>query len=325
MASTNETLFDENRSFLWGLLYRMTGCGADADDLLQETFVRLLERGPQQDGRPLRPWLVRVAMNLAHDLLRRRRRCPYVGPWLPSPVGGDSGEGIEALEVVASGVSTEGRYDLLETMSMAFLVALEALTPRQRAVLLLRDVFDYSVRETAAALGSSEGGVKVAHLRARKAMLDYDGRRPASVSEARDQTRLALAEFTTALLTGDLPRVQELLTADCVAKSDGGGEFYAALNPICGASNVARFYHGIFVKFGGCVEPRLVEVGGMPALHVVVTGRGAGRAPGVEARIARRFVLQADVDAEGRITRLYSVLATRKLTHVERGASAALS
>jgi RNA polymerase sigma factor (sigma-70 family) len=322
MTSGSAELFDEHRSFLWALLYRMTGCAADADDLLQETFVRVLEKGPGDDGRPLRPWLVRVAMNLAHDLLRRRRRSPYVGPWLPSPVATtQDGEPLEAVEAVSSGISTEGRYDLIESMSMAFLVALEALTPRQRAVLLLRDVFDYSVRETAAVLGASEGGIKVAHLRARRAMQTYDGSRHPSLADAREQARSALYAFTEALVTGDLARVESLLAADCRAMSDGGGEFYAALNPILGGARVARFYHGIFQKFGAVGSVRSILVGGMPAIYVELPDRGEDHPEIDIARVAKRFVIQADVDADGRITRLYSVLATRKLTHAPAAAS----
>lgn len=335
MPTGSAELFDQHRSFLWGLLYRMTGCAADADDLLQETFVRLLEKEPDADGRPLRPWLARVGINLAHDLLRRRRRSPYVGPWLPSPVS-DGSEPMEAVEVVASGASTEGRYDLVESMSMAFLVALEALTPRQRAVLLLRDVFDYTVRETAAVLGASDGSVKVAHLRARRAMLDYEaGRpggpcdadrgptgigdvaRPRAMAEVREKTWKALGHFTEALAGGDLSRMESLLAADCRATSDGGGEFYAALNPVLGARDVARFVVGIFTKYGGTPSVRPVTVGGLPALLVEMDDREATARARVDlSRVARRFLMQVDVDAEGRITRLYSVLATRKLTHV---------
>ncbi|MFN2378138.1 MAG: sigma-70 family RNA polymerase sigma factor [Candidatus Binatia bacterium] len=323
MTSGSAELFDQHRSFLWGLLYRMTGCAADADDLLQETFVRLLEKEPDGEGRPLRPWLARVGMNLAHDLLRRRRRSPYVGPWLPSPVS-DGTQPMEAVEVVASGVSTEGRYDLVESMSMAFLVALEALTPRQRAVLLLRDVFDYSVRETAAVLGASEGSVKLAHLRARRAMADYETRRPGglregapAMAEVREKTWKALGHFTEAVAGGDLSRMESLLAADCRATSDGGGEFYAALNPVLGARDVARFVVGIFTKYGGTPSVRPVSVGGLPALLVEMDDREATARVRVDfSRVARRFLLQVDVDAGGRITRLYSVLATRKLTHV---------
>lgn len=320
MTAASAELFDEHRSFLWGLAYRMTGCAADADDLLQETFVRLLEKGPEDDGRSLRPWLVRVAMNLAHDLLRRRRRSPYVGPWLPSPVpsGGDPEAGrLEAVEaVLAPGLSTEGRYDLVESMSMAFLVALEALTPRQRAVLLLRDVFDYSVRETAAVLGAGEGAVKVAHLRARRAMAAYDGCRHPSVAEARAQAREALARFTGAMMSGDLARMEEVLTEGCVALSDGGGEFYAALNPVVGAAKVARLFLGLFTKFGALGDMAAIEVGGLPALVFDLPSRRGGRGGVDPARVATRFLVQADVDAGGRITRMYSVLASRKLTAV---------
>src|SRR5262249_59509545 len=123
--------FRANERFLWGLCYRMTGCAADADDLVQDTFVRVLARPPRMDD-PLRPWLVRVAMNLGRDLLRRRRRRPYVGPWLPSPIETGDEESPPSFEpTLEGGLTTEGRYDLLESVSFAFLVALEALTPQQ--------------------------------------------------------------------------------------------------------------------------------------------------------------------------------------------------
>ena len=159
-------LFSDQQRFLWGLCYRMTGNAADADDLVQETFVRALDRPPARIDEPWRPWLVRVAMNLARDVLRRRRRSPYRGNWLPSPVETSAEDVPPAYEVPeGSGSPTEGRYELLESVSFAFLLALEALTPSQRAVLLLRDVFDYAVRETADALGMSEANVKVTHHR----------------------------------------------------------------------------------------------------------------------------------------------------------------
>src|SRR5262249_52124466 len=117
---------NDDRKHLWALCYRMTGVAADADDLVQETMLRAIEK-PPPDSNEMRPWLVRVAMNLARDHLRRRKRRAYVGPWLPSPVDDD------ALEIPVEAAGAEGRYDLLESASLAFLLALEALSPKQRA------------------------------------------------------------------------------------------------------------------------------------------------------------------------------------------------
>src|SRR5262249_22279358 len=138
--------FQAHRSFLWSLCYRLTGCAADADDLVQETFVRALEKPPARTDEPWRPWLVRVALNLGRDLLGRRRRRRGT-PWLPSPIGTDD-EPPSFEPAAGSQGCPAARYDLLESVSFAFLLALEALTPGQRAVLLLRDVFDYGVAET---------------------------------------------------------------------------------------------------------------------------------------------------------------------------------
>src|SRR5579859_1118474 len=116
--AVGEAFRAEERS-LWGLAYRMTGSAADADDVVQETFVRAVERPPARLDEPLRPWLTRVAVNLARDALRRRKRRAYVGPWLPFPLEGDAFE-----ELVADPApSAEARYDLRESASFAFLVA----------------------------------------------------------------------------------------------------------------------------------------------------------------------------------------------------------
>ncbi|HUI26376.1 MAG TPA: sigma-70 family RNA polymerase sigma factor, partial [Candidatus Kryptonia bacterium] len=177
-------LFHQHRQFLWGLCYRMTGSAADADDLVQETFVRAIEHPPARPDEPWRPWLVRVAMNLGRDWLRRRKRRSYVGPWLPAPIETGDEASPPAFEPLVDGEhTTEGRYDLLESVSFAFLLALEALTSQQRAVLLLRDVFDYSVRDTATALAMSQPNVKTTHHRARRAMRDYDRTRSVPTRE----------------------------------------------------------------------------------------------------------------------------------------------
>ena len=108
-----------------GLCYRLSGSAADADDLVQATFVRALEHPPARTDEPWRPWLTRVAINLGRDLLRRRKRRRYVGPWLPSPIAtGDDGALASYEPTLTSGVTTEGRYDMLESVSFAFRLAL---------------------------------------------------------------------------------------------------------------------------------------------------------------------------------------------------------
>src|SRR5262245_41591051 len=166
----------------------MTGSAADADDVVQETFLRALARPPAQNDAPLMPWLVQVALNASRDVLRRRRRRGYTGPWLPEPIELETPDG-----------AADARSDLLASASYAFLLALEALSARQRAVLLLRDVFDYSVSETATVLAVSEGAVKTAHHRARRSMQDYDRKRVPRTPESAAKSERAFAELMSAL------------------------------------------------------------------------------------------------------------------------------
>lgn len=297
--------FETHRRYLWGLCYRMTGCAADADDVIQETFVRALQHPPEGDGASWRPWLVRVAMNLSHDLLRRRRRQKYVGPWLPSPIETDDGSSPPGIEAeLDHGVTTEGRYDLLESVSLAFLCALEALTPRQRAVLLLMDVFDYTVKETAEALAISESNTKVTHLRARRAMRDYEARRrPLKVMQ--EEARTALMQFMTALGEQDLAAIEKLLAGDVVLLNDGAGEFHAARKPIFGPIRVARFNFKIITRRTATSKSRACMLNGLPAFLVEFHDRRPGEPP--------RATFSVTTDADGKVSGIFSVVATRKL------------
>jgi RNA polymerase sigma factor (sigma-70 family) len=299
-------VFESERRFLWGLLYRMTGCAADADDLVQETFVRVMERPPERSEGALRQWLVRVALNLGRDLLRRRRRRGYVGPWLPSPIETPEEE-PPAYEVADSHITTEGRYELMESVSFAFLLALEALTPMQRATLLLRDVFDYSVHETAQALGVSEPNVKTTHHRARRAMRDYEKRRCVPTESLRDRTCEALEKFLGALVSQDVALIESLLARDVRSMHDSGGEFVAARRTVHGRDKVQRFYLGL-AKHTTAMPPRidLRMLNGLPALVLDF--------PATPPRVARRFVMRVDVDASGKVSAVHTVLASRKLT-----------
>ena len=301
-----EAAFGGERPYLRALLYRLTGCAADAEDLVQDTFVRALERPPADRHRPWRPWLTRVALNLGRDLLRRRRRRGYVGPWLPSPVRTGEQHDPPSFDPPDLQPGPGARYDLAESASIAFLVALEALTPSQRAVLLLRDVLDESVRETAASLDMSEANVKTTHLRARRAMAAYEAERRPPCPAERVRTAVALQRFLEALATGDAAGLEALLAEDVRMASDGGGEFVAARRIVSSRAKVARFLLGLA---GKAAQPRveLLTLNGLPAVLVTSAGQ-------VSPGWARRSVLQIGLDAEGHIRDVWGILASRKLS-----------
>ncbi len=282
---------------VWGLCYRMTGSAPDADDLVQETFERALAHPPTDTAAPWRPWLARVAINLAKDKLRRRRHAAYTGPWLPSPV--------ETDDAVAPDEDQERRYGLMESASFAFLVAAEALTPQQRAVLLLRDVFDYSVREAADALSLSEPNIKTTLCRARTKMAAYDTTRSVPTRGLQERTRVALAQFAASLMSGDLTALEALLADSVRAVNDGAGEFQAALKVVRGRNRVARLYLGLTQRLGAPVRVDVRMLNGLPALLIEYAD--------LPARIAPRSVSRIDLDADGGIVGIYSVLATAKL------------
>jgi len=316
-----DALYEEHRRFLWGLCYRMTGSAADAEDVVHDTFVRAIEHPPRRTDQPLRPWLVKVALNLARDLLRRRRRRDYVGPWLPSPIETDvsrhsaagaeadvsrrSAEGAEAEPPSHEPATLEGRYDLLESVSFAFLVALERLTPPARAVLLLRDVFDYSVKETAAALDLSEANVKTTHHRARRTMAGYDAARQLPSAAGDQAAQKALMQFLQALQRHDVGAIEALLAEDVRTTTDGGGEFRSALRPIVGREKVMRFYLAVAVNAANAAV-RAAALNGAPSVVVDVHSPAPGIAP--------RFTLTVELNRNGQIAHLYVVSATRKLS-----------
>jgi RNA polymerase sigma-70 factor (ECF subfamily) len=298
--------YTEHRPFLWSLCYRMLGSAADAEDVVQDTFVRAIERPPQRADLPIRPWLAKVALNRSRDVLRHRRSRSYIGPWLPSPVDTGDEAAPPAHEPAIAGVRTlEGRYDLLESVSFAFLLALEALTPTQRAVLLLGDVFDYSVKETADALDMTDANVKTTHHRARRAMESYDRTRRVPTTALQEQARATLTAFLRCLQQNDVQGVEALLADEVRALTDGGGEFQAALRPILGRDKVTRFYLAV-AETGRDLEVVTPMLNGMPAVLVID--------PHASGRASPRFAMTLDLDRDGKISRLYVVSASSKLT-----------
>jgi RNA polymerase sigma-70 factor (ECF subfamily) len=298
-----EALFHAQRRRLWGLAYRITGTAQDADDIVQEAFTRLLERG-SGDNEDLGPWLARVATNLSIDALRRRRRRAYVGPWLPTPVEATDEDWLEGH--ASDRPNPEARYSLVESSTYAFLLALEALGPRQRAILLLRDVLGCSVRETAALVAASETNVRVLHLRARRALEGYDQSRRVPTPELRERYRATLEAFLGSLLAQDVRGVEELLAESVRTVTDAGGEYTALVTPLVGRARVARFFltAALHRRAG---DPRVVirQVNALPAAVITLARPVRRQAP--------LTVLRCELDKEGRISVVHGILASRKL------------
>lgn len=295
--------FDAQRRFLFGLCYRMTGSAAEAEDLVQDTFERALRHPPDDAERSLRPWLARIATNLSLDHLRRRKLAAQRGSFLPEPVPTE-----QLLGAAPGTASAEARYDLLESATFAFMLALEALTPGQRAVLLLRDVFDYSGAETAQALELSQANVKTTLHRARQAMAAYDAERCVPNAELRKRTERALRRFVAHLATDNLRAIEALLREDVVALNDPSDEFVAARKPVVGRAKVSLFHRKIARFVGEDLRFAVREFNGLPALVCVATPARLDFAP--------RYVMRVDVDSAGKIRAVHTVLAPMKLARV---------
>ena len=292
-----ERLFHDRRGMLWGLCYRLTGVAADADEIVQEAFVRALERAPNSGDDDRVRWLVRVATNLGLDRLRARRRRAYVGPWLPSPV-----------EIAAEGdAGVESQYERREAVSYAFLIALERLAPKARAVLILRDVFDYPATEVADLLHTSEANVRVLHLRARRRL---EGVSPNAhgVKDLAATTRRVLERFVDCLLRQDARGIEALLAESVRTVTDAGGEYTALSAPLVGRKRVVRFHLQTARRRGPVSRLEIRTVNGLPALLIETNP--------LVPQMAPRVVLRCEIDRDGRIRELHSILAPRKLTAV---------
>ncbi len=310
-ASLEQSLDDAFRAegrALFAIAYRITGSASEAEDVVQETFVRALAHPPADREAALRPWLTRIAVNLAKDALRRRRSRKYFGPWLPEPL--EDGARIEVVGVEGAAdlsPGPEARFSLSESASYAFLCALEALGPRERTVLVLRDVVGLDAEETAAILGTTAGNVRVVHHRARaKLRVGEDAERPAD-DALRERTMRALGALVAAIGSGDVAAVASLLSHDCVLETDAAGEFHAAVVRVVGRERIALTQ----VSIAGHLvvrSARVTSVNGLPALVMDTVPERARQAP--------RSVFMIEIDDQGLIRAIRSVLATHKLAHL---------
>lgn len=290
-------LFEQHRAHLMGLAYRLLGSWSEAEDLVQETYLRWHRSGGAEARSP-RAWLTTVLTRLGIDQLRsaRRRREEYVGPWLPEPVrtGGEaglqasllSGTSPEAsLLTPAVMVNPEVRAELGEALSLAFLRLLEDLGPAERAVFLLRQVFDYDYVEIAAMLERSEASCRQLLHRAKQRVARG---RPRFTADAARQGEL-LERFLLASTQGELEPLVALLADDAILYSDGGGKVAAALNPIYGAQKIARFMVGVAGKQPTDLQVDLRRVNGQPA----AVGWSRGRVVFVTVLEVAESIIQA--------------------------------
>lgn len=246
--------FEAQRPRLLAIAYRMLGSVADAEDMVQEAWLRWREaRAVDHPGAFLR----RVLINLCLDLLRvrQRERQHYIGYWLPEP-----------WQDEATGAEPVSR----QTLSTAFLLLLEQLSPSERAAYVLREVGELSHPEIAAALGVSETNARQLYSRAQRRL---DSAAPPQADLAEDQG--LLARFLIALQGGDLAGLQACLQEDAVLYADGGGKVRSALRPIFGASKIQRFLFGLKRKQPGPAMPLPLRCNGGPALLITVAGGDA--------------------------------------------------
>lgn len=287
MGKTEE--FDRHRPLLFSVAYRMLGSVADAEDVLQEAYLRW-QRMADEEVRSPRAYLSTVVTRLSIDQLRsaRVRREEYVGAWLPEPLLTE-GEGAAVVEAAI----------LEESLSMAFLVLLESLTPTERAVFLLREIFDYDYAEVSRLVGKSEDNCRQISRRARQSVA---ARRPRFESSPEQEERL-MGSFLEACASGDMDALVSLLSEDVIVWSDGGGKVRAALQPIHGAQKATRFFSGILEKAPPGLTYRRASVNGRPGA-VVYFADGSPQS-----------VVTLDVE-EGSIRAIHIVVNPEKLANI---------
>jgi RNA polymerase sigma-70 factor (ECF subfamily) len=280
--------FSQYRGLLFSVAYRMLGSVADAEDMVQETFIRW-QQAANDEIRSPRAFLVTVITRLSINQLQsaRVRREEYVGEWLPEPlVTGPESDPLGVLKVD-------------ESLSMAFLLLLERLTPMERAVFLLREVFEYEYEEIAKVLGQSEANCRQILSRAKQHVGDIRRRFDASAREHDD----LLKRFMQAVRKGEIKGLVDLLSSDAVLHSDGGGKAIAQPHMIEGAENVARL---ILDRMSNVVPKNLVNrmarINGEPGFVSYLSGKPFSA-----------FTLEG---GDGRIKAIYIVTNPQKLAHL---------
>ncbi|MTE14935.1 RNA polymerase sigma-70 factor [Nocardia aurantiaca] len=297
MDSDGLVEFERHRPRLFALAYRMLGSAAEAEDAVQETYLRW-DATDRAEIRSAEAWLTTILVNLCRTWLdsARARRETYVGPWLPEPVRTGHGE-LGPLE------SAEQR----ELVSMAMLTMLERLTPAERAVFVLREAFGYAHREIADMLDLSVANSQQLYRRATRHVRQERPRFDATP----DHVRALFEKFLGAAQSGDVAALESMFTADIVSTADGGGKFTAARRPVVGAGRVAHYIHGLVTRL----------LPGFPDVSIDFDEVNGG--PAVVFRTAGAVLMIATIDVVGdRISALRMVLNPDKLAFFARAEQA---
>ena len=278
--------FAECRPLLFSIAYRMLGSTADAEDVVQEAYIRW-QRAKDIEVRSPKDYLSTTVTRLAVDHLRsaRVRREVYVGPWLPEPL-----VGVDAHDPLAAST-------LAESLSTAFLVLLERLTPTQRAAFVLREAFAFEYADVARILRTTEANARQLVQRSKQHLA---GGRPRFAPDTRQADELT-HRFLTACTTGDVDGLLTMLSDDAVAWADGGGKFSAARRPVTGGERVARFIASLVAKWRASGDVAIEPVSGGTGLLFRVAGR-----------LRAVLTLAADPDG-GRVQRLFIQVNPDKL------------
>ena len=292
--NADQQTFADHRTLLFSVAYRILGSAADAEDVVQDAWFKWSADDRSQIQDP-KAYLARIVSNLSMERLRstRHQRETYVGPWLPEPILTAAGADDDVVDA--------------ESVSIAMLVVLETLSPLERAVFVLKEVFDFSYAEIGEAVERSEAAVRQAAHRARE---HVQARRPRFEAD-RDKKREATERFFAATVGGDINELMELLAPDVTLWTDGGGKVRQAMRPIIGAANVARWIAGNVQRpYEG------VEIADMAAEVVEING-----GPGIVMSGAGRVIatITVGLDADGRIVTVHNVANPDKLHAVADG------
>jgi RNA polymerase sigma-70 factor (ECF subfamily) len=279
--------FVTHRRLLFTVAYEMLGSAADAEDVLQESWLRWADVDRDQVHDP-RAYLVRIVTRQSLNHLRTlsRRREDYVGEWLPEPL------------LTSPDVADD--VELAENVSIAMLTVLETLAPTERAVFVLREVFDLPYDEIAEAVDKSTASVRQIAHRAR----DHVAARRPRVKVERSEHEKVVARFGRAIATGDLQALLDVLAPDVVSVADGGGKVRgAARRPVVGADKLARYLVAGMAKYGSGLNLSPMMVNGQPGLRAEVDGELIG-------------AISVAVE-DGRVTRIYTVANPEKLARLD--------